>query len=503
MRAVPFTAAEFAASLDRIAQFERRPLIAVAVSGGPDSLALMLLAAEWARERGGAASGLTVDHRLRPESGAEACRVGAWLAARGISHRVLVWSEPKPASGVQEAAREARYALLADWCRAQGCLHLLTAHHREDQAETHLIRRRAQSGPDGLAAMSGIRELVGCRVLRPLLDVPKARLLALLEAEGQPFLSDPGNTGGEFERSRLRLETGGEGGRVELPAMLQHIRDLGHARIAREAAVADLLARAVALHPAGFGVLDPALLAAAPPPIAERALSRLARSVGGGRYPPRSARIARLREALAAEPVRARTLGGCRFAAWRGRVLVTREVALAEPPHSLRPGEHIAWDRRFVARLGAAAHYPLTLGYLGTAGAAELARVVPGFTRARVGDRTPSPPQAGGKGRGEGAEQDDLPRRPPHPPIASRRAPPSPPTGRRGEERAAELGSLALRRSPPVLPRLLHPILPAFRDREGLLFVPHLGYRREADGALPELAFDPEFSLTQAGFTVV
>src|SRR5205085_12296954 len=139
----PLTLGELADLLDQIGGFEARPLIAVAVSGGPDSMALAILADRWARQRGGEAWALTVDHRLRPESAAEAETVASWLAARGIPHEVLVWSDAKPASGIQEAARAARYRLLAGWCRDQGCLHLLTAHHREDQAETHLIRRRA------------------------------------------------------------------------------------------------------------------------------------------------------------------------------------------------------------------------------------------------------------------------------------------------------------------------------------------------------------------------
>jgi tRNA(Ile)-lysidine synthase len=202
----PFAVEELAAVLAAIGGFESRPAVAVAVSGGPDSLALTLLADRWARRRGGVAWGLTVDHGLRPESAAEARIVAAWLAARGIPHETLVWQGAKPASGIQEAAREARYRLLSEWCRARGILHLFTAHHREDQVETYLIRRRAGSGPDGLAAMSAVRELSGCRLVRPLLAVPRGRLAALLAAEGQPFLRDPSNANPAFERARLRLQ---------------------------------------------------------------------------------------------------------------------------------------------------------------------------------------------------------------------------------------------------------------------------------------------------------
>jgi tRNA(Ile)-lysidine synthase len=200
----PLTDGELAAALEAIGGFEARPLIAVAVSGGPDSLALIILADRWARQRGGEAWALTVDHGLRPESAEEARTVAGWLTDRCISHETLVWAGAKPQSGIQEAAREARYRLLGQWCRAHGVLHLLTAHHREDQVETYLIRRRAGSGIDGLAGMSAVRELAGCRLVRPLLSVPRARLLAVLKEEDQPFLSDPSNLDPAFERARLR-----------------------------------------------------------------------------------------------------------------------------------------------------------------------------------------------------------------------------------------------------------------------------------------------------------
>src|SRR6202040_4103644 len=159
--AAPLTLGELSTALAAIGGFEARPFIAVAGSGGPDSLAFTILPHRWAPARGGQLTALTVDHRLRPESAEEARVLGGWLAARGIAHQVLVWTGAKPATGIQEAARAARYRLLAGWCRERGCLHLLTAHHREDQAETYLIRRRAGSGIDGLAGMSAVREMAG------------------------------------------------------------------------------------------------------------------------------------------------------------------------------------------------------------------------------------------------------------------------------------------------------------------------------------------------------
>jgi tRNA(Ile)-lysidine synthase len=368
MSATPLTLGELADALDQIGGFEARPLVAVAVSGGPDSLALAILADGWARQRGGQVWALTVDHRLRPESAAEAQIVAGWLAARAIPHEILVWSDPKPASGIQEAARAARYRLLAAWCRERRCLHLLTAHHREDQAETHLIRRRAGSGIDGLAGMSAVRELPGLRLVRPLLQVPKARLLALLAAERQPFLSDPSNQNPAFERSRLRqgrdaLDAAG------LDRLGTELRDLGRQRIAREHALDALLACAVRLHPAGFAVLDPTAIDRAEVELAERLLGRVARCIGGAAYPLRRARIARLRAGLMDRPERARTLGGCRFVPWRGQILVLRELAGAAAPAHIDPGARVTWDRRFAVELPRMAGGAVTLGYLGQAGA--------------------------------------------------------------------------------------------------------------------------------------
>jgi len=349
--------------------------MAVAVSGGPDSLALTLLADRWVRERGGEVCALTVDHRLRPESGAEIRQLRAWLSTRAIRHEVLVWSGEKPTSGLQEAARIARYRLLDGWCREHGCLHLLTAHHGDDQIETHLIRRRAHSGPDGLAGMSGIRELAGCRVLRPLLAFPKKRLVAFLEAEEQPFITDPSNLNPAFERARLRRTRGVIPPAVELSDPRAAIRRLGTLRAAREHDLSAPLVRSFSLHSAGFAVFDPSAFLAIPPEMAERILSALVGTVGGAGYPARREGIARLRGVLGSAAKCAYTLGGCRFVPWRERVLALRELASAAEPVQLTPGEQIFWDRRFKVAFPPSGRDPLTIGYLGPAGVAQLNRL--------------------------------------------------------------------------------------------------------------------------------
>jgi tRNA(Ile)-lysidine synthase len=354
--------------------------LAVATSGGADSLVLAILADRWARERGGSICAVTVDHRLRPESGAETRLLRGWLAARGIRHEILVWSGDKPISRIQEAARVVRYALLAGWCREHGCLHLLTAHHREDQVETHLIRRRAGSGPDGLAGISAIREFADCRVLRPLLGLPRARLVALLDVEQQPFITDPSNRDPSFERSRLRA-SGAVPADADFTALLRRVRTFGDDRVVRERRRDALLAQTVALHPAGFAAIDPGLVRAAWPDVAERVLAAVVVSIGGRIYPPRGRRVAQLRERLADGRRRGHTLGGCRFVVRQESILVLRELAAAAAPVRLNPGESVLWDGRFQVALPATADGPIVVGYLGQAGVAEFNRTARGAPR--------------------------------------------------------------------------------------------------------------------------
>ena len=352
--------AELGGRLDRLGGFESAPFVAVAVSGGPDSLALAILADRWARSRGGAICALSVDHRLRPESGAETPPARLLAGGPGDPAR-RSWSGkgPKPATGIQQAARAARYRLLAQWCREHGCLHLLTAHHREDQAETHLIRRAAHSGSDGLAGMSAVRELDCCRVLRPLLGISKARLIATLAAEGQPFITDPSNCDPAFARAPPARRCGGGRRARDLAAMLDMVGVLG-----RERAAAELVRDA----PAGArGQRAPGRVRGAR---SRRAAGGAARKRANRRSRPSSpcSAAAAIRRGGSASPgcfacshgaaAGGHTLGGCRFVAWRGRWLVLRELAAAAGPVRLSPGASLLWDRRFAVALPAAATAP-------------------------------------------------------------------------------------------------------------------------------------------------
>ena len=176
--------------------------LAVAVSGGPDSLALLLLAHAAFGDR---LRALTVDHDMRAGSAAEAATVAEVCAARGIAHATLRWGGTKPAANRQAAAREARYALLRDWCAARHVPWLLTAHHADDQAETLLLRLARGSGTGGLAGIRAARDL-GCGVtlLRPLLGVRRAALAEIVAAAGLQPVDDPSNHDPRHDRTQAR-----------------------------------------------------------------------------------------------------------------------------------------------------------------------------------------------------------------------------------------------------------------------------------------------------------
>lgn len=189
----------FAADLARVAGDTGR--VALAVSGGPDSMALLLLAAA---ARPGEIVAATVDHRLRPEGADEAAAVARECAALGVPHATLTPDEPIASASLQARAREARYALLARWAQAQGVIALATAHHADDQAETFLMRAARGSGLSGLAGIRARVEIAGMRVVRPLLEWRRAELRAVVRRAGVAFVDDPANADPRHDRTRFR-----------------------------------------------------------------------------------------------------------------------------------------------------------------------------------------------------------------------------------------------------------------------------------------------------------
>jgi tRNA(Ile)-lysidine synthase len=253
----------------------------LAVSGGPDSTALLLMAAAWARRRGGRPrlEAATVDHGLRAESAEEAREVATLCQTLGVPHHILVWRGAKPKSRVQERAREARYALLGECAAAVGADLVVTAHHLDDQAETALFRLARGSGVSGLRAMAARAERDGLTIARPLLGCAKSDLVAFCDAAGVAFARDPSNEDPRYARTRLRALAGAlaaEG--LDSPAL---------ARLARRAAqVDDALTRQTEaaesrLRLVATASCDARALFAEPIEIVQRLLTAAIAKVGG------------------------------------------------------------------------------------------------------------------------------------------------------------------------------------------------------------------------------
>jgi tRNA(Ile)-lysidine synthase len=222
------------------ADWKTMPALVLAVSGGPDSIALMWLAARWRRAltRGPQLFAVTVDHGLRPEAAREAREVKRLAQSLDLPHRTLRWTGAKPKTGLPAAARSARYRLLAQAARQSHATHILTAHTRDDQAETLLMRLLRGSGIAGLAAMARESERDGLRLARPLLDVSKSQLIATLKKAGIDFADDPTNRDASFTRPRIRAvmpALAAEGGDARSLARLA-------SRLARANAAVEVLA---------------------------------------------------------------------------------------------------------------------------------------------------------------------------------------------------------------------------------------------------------------------
>jgi tRNA(Ile)-lysidine synthase len=188
------------------ADWKTAPALVLAVSGGPDSIALMWLMARWRRalRRGPRLVAVTVDHGLRAEAAREARDVKRLARTLDLPHRTLRWTGAKPKTGLPAAARDARYRLLIEAARAHDAGHILTAHTQDDQAETLLMRMSRGSGIAGLAAMARQSPRDGVMLARPLLHIPKARLLATLNKAKVSFADDPTNRDAGFTRPRFR-----------------------------------------------------------------------------------------------------------------------------------------------------------------------------------------------------------------------------------------------------------------------------------------------------------
>lgn len=363
--AAPVSPAEAKTLLGPLAHL---PVLVLAVSGGPDSTALLMLAARWRRasKHGPKLLAVTIDHGLRRESAGEARAVKRLARRLGVPHRTLRWQGEKPVTGLQQAAREVRYRLLAAFAKSARARHIVTAHTLDDQAETVLIRMMRGSGLAGLAGMAPVSRLpVSCDgeivLVRPLLEIPKARLVATLARAKIAFADDASNRDPRFTRVRLRAlmpALAREGLDARRLALLA--RRLRRADAAIDAAVDAAVAGAAAASVPQRSCTDESAIVLAAEKFgslpAEVALRLLGRAIAqaGEEGPVRLGKLESLLESLAQALANAksaaaspafrlrRTLGGAMVTLAAGRLIIERA-----PPRTGRSNLTTAkYDRR-------------------------------------------------------------------------------------------------------------------------------------------------------------
>lgn len=361
---------------EALAPLKARGPLALAVSGGPDSTALMVLCARSLAPSD--VTVLTVDHGLRPEAAVEADTVRRWAKALGLRPVTLSWDGEKPSSAIQAAARAARYDLMTRWCRDNKVSTLVTAHNLGDQAETVLMRLKRGSGVDGLSGIPGESWRGGVRLLRPLIGIEREELLGVLRDAGHPWIEDPSNEDVRYERIQIRqnwmdLEKLGLS-RTKLAKIAQRMT---RARTALDAAAREFLRQSVEVSDLGYCSIDLDQLLGQPEEMSFRALSRCLQSIGGTEWPPRDEPLERLLIWIADRPSASHTLGGCRLMTRGGTLMIARETGrISERTVRIPSKTEVLWDRRFQigheSTLG-----DVTVGPLAQAGWAELKQARP------------------------------------------------------------------------------------------------------------------------------
>jgi tRNA(Ile)-lysidine synthase len=342
---LPISESEFASLMEGFPPLASK--IAIAVSGGPDSMALVLCVKRWAQRP---FTALIVEHGLRPESAAEAETVKDNLQKMDIRSDILPWKHEPVLTRVHEKAREARYALLLEACRRVGAGDLLLAHHADDQAETILMRLAKGSGIDGLAGIPSQNTREGIRLLRPFLSLPKERLLATCDAAHVAYVADSSNASEKYARGRLRkilplLEEEG----LTVDSLLKLGARATSAKDALDSAAKEFMVLAAKTEDGGSLRLDRAALRTVPREIALRALSAGLRYVHPTSYPPEHAALSSLLDViLGAEGESTRTLYGCLASVAEKGITLLREPADIHDVLPLPSGATVLWDGRWL-----------------------------------------------------------------------------------------------------------------------------------------------------------
>jgi tRNA(Ile)-lysidine synthase len=350
----------FSKSMEKFFSFVDNKKVAVAVSGGSDSLALLYLTHGWVGAKGEVIA-LTVDHGLRPESAAETQRVRAQLNKDNIKHKILKWEKSFiPSNNIQAKARNARYNLLVNWCKDNGHNTLLVAHTLNDQIETFFMNLARGSGLDGLAGIKEKVNIDGIDIIRPLLNTEKSVLENYLVSKSIPWIQDPSNFNEKFTRVKIRnfinnklIQGLGLEEDIFYKRMNSTMHHITRAQTYIEAKVNEAISIAVKIYSEGYAEIDLEYIKNLSEELYLRLLTKTLCSIGGKIYKPRYESLYNLyTDLITVDRKLERTLSGCKIFIRTKNSLKKLLVVVREEPKNkilsnLNYNKPILWDNRF------------------------------------------------------------------------------------------------------------------------------------------------------------
>lgn len=343
---------EFFICLDKYKDLLSGKSLAVGVSGGSDSVGLLLVLDKWAKQNGCDVTAITVDHKLRSESTNEADYVAKLCQKIGVKHVTLTWDGEKPTSNIELKAREARYKLIANYCAGNSIKYLLTAHHMDDQAETFFIRLFRGSGIDGLASMQDINDLYGLTIVRPFLTVHKQQIKNYLLENNVKWFEDESNSDEKFLRNKIRKFINSFENSDEIVNRINFaVEEINKTKQIVDVLIEKIERSNVKFDPFGSCIFNKKLLIKKDV-VVLKILAKIAMNISGDIYKPRLEKLKRLLFVLRNTDSVRYTFYGCIFETYNENLfIVYREYNAIGDNVELIYNDYVVWDDRFKIKL--------------------------------------------------------------------------------------------------------------------------------------------------------
>jgi len=379
---MPVMPLEFDGLMSSIGYFEKNPVIAIATSGGGDSMALLLLANEWAISRNGRVISLTVNHQLRTEATDEAQQVAKWCAEYNIEHHILCWEHnAEISSSIHENARTARYRLMNDWCVNNNILHLLLAHHLDDQVETFFFRLARGSSLDGLSCMSAQYVASGVRLIRPFLQINKSRLIETLKFKVQEWIQDPSNFNNQYTRVHIRQQLLELKNETDIKQRArQIIFKFALLRSKLEQILVSQITNNVKIFPEGYGIIAADLFSLMEIHVSIKLLGKIIVALNGNPHPPRHEKLLYFATLIKNNNLNSKySIGGLLFERLPdSRIIIYRETKSLGKTITINSRMPVLWDNRFMVEWRGNTHKTeLKLQALGSEGLKQIKKNAP------------------------------------------------------------------------------------------------------------------------------